>query len=357
VEPEGTLYQSVSPADAAEIIEHLESEPLGRLECSRKLPFFERQVNVVTENSGRIDPERIEDYVAAGGYEGLVKALAEMTPEEVIGEVTRSGLRGRGGAGYPTGLKWATVAKASAEPKYVIRNADEGDPGAFMDRSLLESDPQRVLEGMIIAGYAVGASHGYIYVRAEYPLAVARLNAAIRQAKHLGLLGNQICGTTFNFEIEIRLGAGAFVCSEETALIASIEGGRGTPRPRPPYPAQVGLFECPTLINNVETFANIPSIIRKGGQWYAAMGTAKSKGTKVFALTGKINYTGLIEIPWAWPCVKSSSISAAASRKGGNSKRYRPADRPVVASPNSFWICRSTTILWRRRVRSWVRVE
>lgn len=297
IEPEGTLYQSVSPADAVDIIEHLEGEPVARLECSRNLPFFQRQVNVVTENSGRIDPERIEDYVAAGGYEALIKALAEMTPEEVINEITHSGLRGRGGAGYPTGLKWATVTKAAAEQKYVICNADEGDPGAFMDRSVLESDPQRVLEGMIIAGYAVGASHGYIYVRAEYPLAVARLNAAIRQAKHLGLLGSQICGTTFSFEIDIRLGAGAFVCGEETALIASIEGGRGTPRPRPPYPAQAGLFECPTLINNVETFASVPSIIRKGGDWYAAMGTAKSKGTKVFALTGKINYTGLIEIP------------------------------------------------------------
>jgi bidirectional [NiFe] hydrogenase diaphorase subunit len=297
VEPEGTLYQSVKPADAAEIIDHLGGEPVERLECSRQLPFFQRQVNVVLENSGRIDPERVEDYVAAGGYEGLVKALTEMTPAEVVEEITRSGLRGRGGAGYPTGLKWDTVAKAAADTKYVICNADEGDPGAFMDRSVLESDPQRVLEGMIIAGYAVRASHGYIYVRAEYPLAVTRLTAAIRQAKHLGLLGTQICSTTFNFDIDLRLGAGAFVCGEETALIASIEGERGLPRPRPPYPAQSGLFGSPTLINNVETFANVPAIVRKGGDWYAKMGTKKSRGTKVFALTGKINRTGLIEVP------------------------------------------------------------
>jgi len=297
VEPGGALYQSVSPADTAEIVEHLDYEPLKRLQCPRDLPFFERQVNVVLENSGRIDPERIEDYVAAEGYEALIKALTEMTPAEVIEQITRSGLRGRGGAGYPTGLKWGTVAKAGSGSKYVVCNADEGDPGAFMDRSVLESDPQRVLEGMIIAGYAVGASRGYIYVRAEYPLAVTRLNAAIRQAKHLGLLGTEICNTTFDFDIDLRLGAGAFVCGEETALIASIEGQRGAPRPRPPYPAQVGLFECPTLINNVETFANVPPIIRKGGDWYAGMGTKKSKGTKVFALTGKINRTGLIEVP------------------------------------------------------------
>jgi bidirectional [NiFe] hydrogenase diaphorase subunit len=297
VEPADILYQSVKPADSAEIIDHLTGEPLGRLECSRNLAFFQRQVNVVLENSGRIDPERIEDYVAAGGYEGLITALTEMTPEEVIEQITRSGLRGRGGAGYPTGLKWGTVAKTVADLKYVVCNADEGDPGAFMDRSVLESDPQRVLEGMIIAGYALGASRGYIYVRAEYPLAVTRLNTAIRQAKHLGLLGTQICNTTFSFEVELRLGAGAFVCGEETALIASIEGLRGTPRPRPPYPAQVGLFECPTLINNVETLANIPTIIRKGGDWYASLGTEKSKGTKVFALTGRINRTGLIEVP------------------------------------------------------------
>ncbi len=296
-EPAGILYQDVSPGDAGEIVQSLSGEPVARLQCSRDLPFFKRQVGVVLENSGRIDPERLEDYVAAQGYEGLVQALTEMSPAEVIEQVSRSGLRGRGGAGYPTGLKWSTVAKAQAATKYVVCNADEGDPGAFMDRSVLESDPQRVLEGMIIAGYAVGASRGYIYVRAEYPLAITRLNVAIRQAKHHGLLGTQIANTEFAFDIELRLGAGAFVCGEETALIASIEGGRGTPRPRPPYPAQAGLYGAPTLINNVETFANIPAIIRKGGDWYAAMGTARSKGTKVFALTGKINCTGLIEVP------------------------------------------------------------
>jgi len=297
VEPSGTLYQGVKSADSPEIIEHLSAGPVERLEISRQVPFFQRQVNVVLENSGRIDPERIEEYVAAEGYQALVQALTEMTPAEVIDQVSRSGLRGRGGAGYPTGLKWGTVAKAAGAPKYVICNADEGDPGAFMDRSVLESDPQRVLEGMIIAGYAVGASRGYIYVRAEYPLAITRLSTAIRQAKHLGLLGTQICNTEFDFDIDLRLGAGAFVCGEETALIASIEGRRGAPRPRPPYPAQSGLFSSPTLINNVETLANVPTIIRKGGDWYAGLGTAKSKGTKVFALTGKINCTGLIEVP------------------------------------------------------------
>jgi bidirectional [NiFe] hydrogenase diaphorase subunit len=297
VEPAGTLYEGVAASDAPEIIQHLSGEPVARLESPRDDPFFRRQIGVVLENSGRIDPERIEEYVAAEGYQGLIKALTEMTPAEVIEQISTSGLRGRGGAGYPTGLKWSTVSKARGPMKYVICNADEGDPGAFMDRSVLESDPQRVLEGMIIAGYAVGASRGHVYVRAEYPLAIARLTTAIRQAKHLELLGTEICNTQFSFDIELRLGAGAFVCGEETALIASIEGGRGLPRPRPPYPAQSGLFGAPTLINNVETLANVPAIIRKGSEWYAAMGTKKSKGTKVFALTGKIKRTGLIEIP------------------------------------------------------------
>ena len=297
VEPEGVLYQGVKPEDAEDIVRSLDEGRLTHLECSPDQPFFKRQVNVVTENSGRIDPERVEDHIAAGGYEPLVKALTEMTPQKVIDQVSRSGLRGRGGAGYPTGLKWGTVSKASGDTKYVICNADEGDPGAFMDRSVLESDPHRVLEGMVTAGFAVGTSRGFIYVRAEYPLAVKRLQVAIREAKRLGLLGNQICGTTFSFDVDVRLGAGVFVCGEETALIASVEGKRGMPRPRPPYPAQSGLWERPTLITNVETFANIPSIIRKGGDWYASMGTKKSKGTKVFALTGRINHTGLIEVP------------------------------------------------------------
>jgi len=297
VEPDHLLYERVTPEDAAELIHSVGAEPLRRLECPRDQPFFKRQVNIVLENSGRIDPEKIDEYTANDGYSALTRALTEMTPAAVIQEVSKSGLRGRGGAGYPTGLKWGTVAKSSGHVKYVICNADEGDPGAFMDRSVLESDPHRVLEGMAIAAYATGASRGYIYVRAEYPLAVKRLTTAIREARHEGYLGSQIGGTTFNFDIELRMGGGAFVCGEETALIASIEGRRGTPRPRPPYPAQSGLWDMPTLINNVETFANIPPIIRRGGDWYASMGTQKSKGTKVFALTGRVKNTGLIEIP------------------------------------------------------------
>jgi bidirectional [NiFe] hydrogenase diaphorase subunit len=254
-------------------------------------------MKIVMENSGTIDPERIEDYIAVGGYQALIKALTEMSPSEVIEEVTKSGLRGRGGAGYPTGLKWSTVAKANGARKFVICNADEGDPGAYMDRTILESDPHRVLEGMAIAAYAVGAQQGFIYVRAEYPLAIKRLRTAIRQAERLNLLGNNILGTTFSFSVELRIGAGAFVCGEETALMASIEGKRGTPRPRPPYPAEYGLWGYPTLINNVETFANIPPIIRNGGEWFAKIGTERSKGTKVFALAGRVVNTGLIEVP------------------------------------------------------------
>ncbi|MGD0652570.1 MAG: NADH-quinone oxidoreductase subunit F, partial [Verrucomicrobiia bacterium] len=231
------------------------------------------------------------------GYTALIKAVTEMSPREVIEQVTKSGLRGRGGAGYPTGLKWSTVAKSVGPQKYVICNADEGDPGAFMDRSVLESDPHRILEGMLIAAYAVGASEGYIYVRAEYPLAIKRLRNAIRQAERAGLLGANICGTRFSLRLDLRLGAGAFVCGEETALIASVEGKRGTPRPRPPYPAMEGLFGQPTLINNVETFANIAPILRNGGEWYAQIGTEKSKGTKVFALAGSVQNTGLVEVP------------------------------------------------------------
>jgi bidirectional [NiFe] hydrogenase diaphorase subunit len=291
------LYKHVAPADAGELIDSLQSEPVSRLHCPTDVPFFQRQKKIVLENSGVVDPERIEDYIAEGGYRAVIQALTEMTPQQVITEVTTSGLRGRGGAGYPTGLKWSTVSKAVATQKYVICNADEGDPGAFMDRSVLESDPHRVLEGMLIAAYAVGASEGFIYVRAEYPLAIKRLKIAIRQAERLGLLGTNICGTRFNFRADLRLGAGAFVCGEETALIASVEGKRGTPRPRPPYPAMVGLFGEPTLINNVETYANVPPIIRNGGAWYAGIGTEKSKGTKVFALAGRVQNTGLVEVP------------------------------------------------------------
>jgi bidirectional [NiFe] hydrogenase diaphorase subunit len=297
------LYQNVQPNGAGDvnaIVDSLTGPPVERLNLSPELPFFKEQKKIVLENSGNIDPERIEDYILAGGYEALLKALTEMRPLEVVEQVTRSGLRGRGGAGYPTGLKWSTVAKAPPQggtTKYVICNADEGDPGAFMDRSVLESDPQRVLEGMAIAAYAVGATRGFIYVRAEYPLAIKRLRTAIKQAEGLGLLGNSIAETTFSFKVELRLGAGAFVCGEETALISSIEGKRGNPRPRPPYPAYEGLWDAPTLINNVETYANVAPIIRNGGDWYASIGTEKSKGTKVFALAGRVQNTGLIEIP------------------------------------------------------------
>ena len=291
-----TLYAGVHEADAREVIESLGNKPVERLEAHLGT-YFHGQIPIVLENSGYIDPEKIDEYISRDGYQALIHALTEMDPQSVIDQIAKSGLRGRGGGGYPTGLKWSTVAKAVGTQKYVICNADEGDPGAFMDRSVLESDPQRVIEGMAIAGYAVGASKGYIYVRAEYPLAVTRMTSSLQQARRRGLLGNNICGTTFAFDIEIRLGAGAFVCGEETALIASIEGMRGQPRPRPPYPAVSGLWGAPTLINNVETYANVPTILRKGAEWFAGIGTEKSKGTKVFALTGKITNTGLVEIP------------------------------------------------------------
>ena len=297
IEADGKMFANVKPEDAPAIVAHLDAGGDGLAECPTDVPFFERQKKIVLENSGKIDPERIEDYIAHDGYIALVKAITELTPQDVIQEVLRSGLRGRGGAGYPTGLKWSTVAKTGEQEKYVICNADEGDPGAFMDRAVLESDPHRVLEGMAIAAYAVGAQKGYIYVRAEYPLAVKHLKTAIRQAERLGLLGNSICGSRFSFHVDIRLGAGAFVCGEETALIASVEGKRGTPRPRPPYPAESGLWGCPTLINNVETFSNIAPILRNGAEWFAAIGTEKSKGTKVFALAGRVTNTGLIEVP------------------------------------------------------------
>lgn len=293
----GTLYKKVTASDAPALVESISGPVVESLLCPTNVPFFTKQRKIVLENSGIIDSDRIEDYIAVAGYSALIRALTELTPQQVIEQITRSGLRGRGGAGYPTGLKWSTVAKAQSAHKYAICNADEGDPGAFMDRSVLESDPHRVLEGMLIAAYAVGASEGFIYARAEYPLAIKRLRTAIRQAERLGLLGSNICGTRFSFHVDLRLGAGAFVCGEETALIASIEGRRGTPRPRPPYPAQAGVFDEPTLINNVETYANVPAIIRNGGDWFAKIGTEKSKGTKVFALAGRIQNTGLVEVP------------------------------------------------------------
>jgi bidirectional [NiFe] hydrogenase diaphorase subunit len=297
---EHTLMKQVTVDDAPALVSAVKQDKVPeKLDCPTNVPFFQRQQKIVLEHAGVVDPEDVDDYIAVGGYAALVKALTEYTPQQVVEQVTISGLRGRGGAGFPTGLKWSTVSKAvSADgQKYVICNGDEGDPGAFMDRSVMEGDPHRVIEGMAIAGYAVRANQGYVYVRAEYPLAVKRLKLAIKQAEKNGLLGKNICGTTFSFNVDVRLGAGAFVCGEETALIASIEGRRGQPRPRPPFPAESGLWGRPTLINNVETFANIAPIVRNGGAWFAAIGTEKSKGTKVFALAGKVNNIGLIEVP------------------------------------------------------------
>jgi bidirectional [NiFe] hydrogenase diaphorase subunit len=297
IEPQHILYQGVKPEDAAELIASLDDAPIERLRCNMTIPFFTRQKKVVLEHNGMLDPERIESYIATGGFSTFIKVLTELTPAQVIEQITKSGLRGRGGAGYSTALKWSTVAKAAGEHKYVICNGDEGDPGAFMDRSVMEDAPYQLIEGMLIAAYTVGADAGYLYVRAEYPLAVKRLRHAIRQAEKHGFLGHDICGTKFGFKLDVRLGAGAFVCGEETALIASIEGKRGTPRPRPPYPAEHGLWGYPTLINNVETFANITPVLREGGDWLASIGTERSKGTKVFALTGSVKRTGLIEVP------------------------------------------------------------
>jgi bidirectional [NiFe] hydrogenase diaphorase subunit len=297
VAPAGDLFERVTVANAPSLLDTItgSTPTLARLDQAH--PFFSSQMKIVCETSGHIDTERVEEYLATGGYRALYAALTEMTPAEVVQVITKSGLRGRGGAGYPTGLKWATVAKMPPGQKFVVCNGDEGDPGAFMDRSVMESDPHRVLEGMAIAAYAVGTSQGYIYVRAEYLLAVERLRKAIAQARKLGILGTSIFETPFDFRIDVRIGAGAYVCGEETALMASIEGGRGLPRPRPPYPAEQGLWGRPTLINNVETFANVPAILRKGADWYSSIGTWKSKGTKVFSLSGRVCNTGLIEVP------------------------------------------------------------
>ncbi|HSB14026.1 MAG TPA: NADH-quinone oxidoreductase subunit NuoF [Bryobacteraceae bacterium] len=293
------LYGNIEPAEAAALVRGAaeDQEKLAPFRIDTTAPFFAKQEKIVLANSGFVDPEKLPDYIAAGGYGALARAITEMSPQEVLEEIKASGLRGRGGAGYPTGLKWELVARQPAQPKYVVCNADEGDPGAFMDRSVLEGDPHRVLEGMAIAGYATGAQQGYIYVRGEYGLAILRLQAAIKQAEREKLLGNRVLETGFQFRVDIRIGAGAFVCGEETALIASIEGKRGQPRQRPPYPPESGLWGNPTLINNVETFGNVPAIITKGSAWFSAIGTPASKGTKVFALAGKINNTGLIEVP------------------------------------------------------------
>lgn len=310
VYPEGTFYSMVQEEDIPEIVtEHLlkgnvvkhllyeETVKADKIIPLNETNFYKKQHRVALRNCGVINPEKIDEYIGTGGYEALGIVLTEKKPEDVIQILLDSGLRGRGGAGFPTGLKWKFAAGNDADQKYVCCNADEGDPGAFMDRSILEGDPHAVLEAMAIAGYAIGASQGYIYVRAEYPIAVQRLEIAIEQAREYGLLGKNIFDSGFDFDIELRLGAGAFVCGEETALMTSIEGNRGEPRPRPPFPALKGLFQKPTILNNVETYANIPQIIVNGPEWFASMGTEKSKGTKVFALGGKIHNTGLVEIP------------------------------------------------------------
>jgi bidirectional [NiFe] hydrogenase diaphorase subunit len=319
-DPQNNLYIKVSPENAPSIIAALNGGKTTVAQTDPDAAFFKQQLSIVLANSGVVDPERIESYIAADGYEALHHVLHEMSQKDVVDAITHSGLRGRGGAGFPTGLKWGTVAKSSGTKKYIICNADEGDPGAFMDRSVLESDPHSVLEGMAIAAYAVGADQGYIYVRAEYPLAISRLNIAIKQAKQLGLLGSGVFDSPFNLTIDIRIGAGAFVCGEETALMASVEGKRGTPRPRPPFPAESGLWGCPTLINNVETFANVPTIIRKGAGWFASIGTEKSKGTKVFALAGKIKNTGLIEVPMGTPLRVIVEEMGGGAPEGGKIK-------------------------------------
>ena len=310
VYPEGTFYSRVNPEDVSEIVEEhlykgrivnrlLYKEPISAEKVChyKEIPFYGKQHRVVLSNCGYINPDNIDEYISRDGYQALGKCLTEMSPAQVIDEMKKSGLRGRGGGGFPTGLKWSFCAASPGDKKYVICNADEGDPGAFMDRSILEGDPHAVIEGMMIGAYAMGADEGYIYCRAEYPLAIKRLQTAIRQATDYGLLGENVLGTDFNFSLHIKEGAGAFVCGEETALMASIEGQRGMPRPRPPFPAVKGLWGKPTNINNVETWANVPRIIQQGAECFAAMGTEKSKGTKVFALTGKVKNTGLVEVP------------------------------------------------------------
>ncbi|WP_367327494.1 NADH-ubiquinone oxidoreductase-F iron-sulfur binding region domain-containing protein [Lentimicrobium sp.] len=308
--PDNTFYTQVSPADAREIVEehlikgrkvnrllYVDPENKEHISDSKHMGFYKKQLRIALRNCGFIDPENIDEYISRDGYEALAKCLTEMTPQQVIEEMKKSGLRGRGGGGFSTGLKWEITSKSVSDVKYVVCNADEGDPGAFMDRSILEGDPHSVIEAMAICGYCIGASYGLVYIRAEYPLAIDRLKTAINQAREYGLLGQDILGTGFAFDIELRYGAGAFVCGEETALIHSMEGLRGEPTVKPPFPSVSGYYEKPTNVNNVETFANVPVIINKGADWFAGIGTEKSKGTKVFALAGKINNVGLIEIP------------------------------------------------------------
>ena len=347
VYPDATFYSMVQPGDIPEIVsEHLLKgrvvtrllyqetvSPAGGIKALRDTDFYKKQHRIALRNCGVINPENIEEYIGTGGYQALGKVLTEMTPDDVIQTLLDAGLRGRGGAGFPTGLKWKLCKQNDADQKYVCCNADEGDPGAFMDRSVLEGDPHALLEAMAIAGYAIGSNQGYVYVRAEYPIAVDRLNIAIQQAREMELLGKNIFGTGFDFDVDIRLGAGAFVCGEETALMTSIEGKRGEPRPRPPFPAQKGLFGKPSILNNVETYANIPQIILNGPEWFASMGTEKSKGTKVFALGGKINNTGLVEVPMG------TTLRTVIEEIGGGIPRLpRPAVLPADVSRQSTLI-------------------
>ncbi|CAN5142090.1 NADH-ubiquinone oxidoreductase-F iron-sulfur binding region domain-containing protein [soil metagenome] len=340
--PDGSMFGKVTAAQADGIVSTLTGGSTDAARIDSRQPFFTKQLLIVRATAGKIDPERIEAYFAAGGYEGLYQAL-QKRPDEIVADVTTSGLRGRGGAGYPTGLKWATVAKMPPGQKYVICNGDEGDPGAFMDRAVMEDAPHQVLEGMAVAAYAVGANQGFIYVRAEYPLAIERLQLAISQATKAGLLGGSVFHSPFEFKVEIRIGAGAFVCGEETALIASVQGLRGVPRPRPPYPAESGLWDRPTLINNVETYATIPTIMRNGPQWFAGIGTAASKGTKIFALTGKVRNAGLVEVPMGTTLREvveelgggvASGKSVKAVQTGGPSGGCIPAE--LLDTPISY---------------------
>ena len=366
VYPDGIFYRKLKPGDVPRIVEEhfLKGQPVADffykdpaakkpIPRMKDIPFFKSQVLRVLRNRGLIDPENIVDYITKDGYQALYRVLTRMTPEEIIQVVKESGLRGRGGAGFPTGDKWEESRKYDHFPKYVICNGDEGDPGAFMDRSVLEADPHSVLEGMAICAKAVDSHEGYVYVRAEYPLAVKRLNMAIEQARNLGLLGKNIFGTGFDFEAYVYPGAGAFVCGESTALMYSLEGKRGMPRIKPPRSAEAGLWGQPTVLNNVETFANIPQIILKGPQWFNSLGTEKSKGTKVFSLAGAVNNIGLVEVPMGIS-LRSIVFDIGEGIKGGE-KLGRPswAALPAALCPSTFWIRRSIMTPWKRRAPLW----
>ncbi len=335
---DNTLYQKVTPEAGVEILRsHVENEEsVPAHELDQNIPFFTSQERVVLANGGVINPDRIESYVAHGGYAALEKALTTMKPKQVIEELRKSGLRGRGGAGYPVASKWSLLAAAGGDTKYVVANGDEGDPGAYMDRTIMEDDPHRLIEGVAIAAYATGASDAYIYVRAEYPRAIERLDRAIRVARRNRLLGRKILDTKFDLNVEVRIGAGAFVCGEETALMASIEGRRGTPRLRPPYPTESGLWGNPTMINNVETLANIAPIINKGGEWFSSIGTAKSAGTKVFALAGDITNTGLIEVPMGTPLRDIVESIGGGVPEGANFKAAQTGGPSGGCIPSKF---------------------